>query len=26
MTYPEAVDRFVEKLNKANTVYVIQEV
>lgn len=25
MAYPEAVDRFIEKLNKANTVYVIQD-
>lgn len=25
MTYPEAVDRFVEKLNKADTVYVIED-
>ena len=25
MTYPEAIDRFVEKLNKADTVYVIED-
>jgi len=25
MTYPEAVDRFVEKLNKADTVYIIED-